>query len=107
MTIVILDGKEAQHLKEGLLEPEERSNPGPGSRAQEIPKVVPSFLGGYGTEQKGKGMQRSGKRKKRNRRRRKRGGRKGGGKKSGCNRSKIGRQQGGAQRPAGRPQESS
>lgn len=70
MTIVILDGKEAQHLKEGLLEPEERSNPGPGSRAQEIPKVVPSFLGGYGTEQKGKGMQRSGKRKKRNRRRR-------------------------------------
>ena len=70
MTIVILDGKEAQHLKEGLLEPEERSNPGPGSRAQEIPKVVPSFLGGYGTEQKGKGMQRSGKSKKRNRRRR-------------------------------------
>lgn len=70
MTIVILDGKEAQHLKEGLLEPEERLNPGPGSRAQEIPKVVPSFLGGYGTEQKGKGMQRSGKRKKRNRRRR-------------------------------------
>lgn len=64
VTTAILDGKEAQHLKEGLLEPAERSNPGPGSRAQETPKVLPSFLGGYGTEQKERGVQRSGKKKK-------------------------------------------
>lgn len=62
-TIAILDVKEAQHLEEGVPEPVQRSNPGPGSRAREISKMPPSFLGGYGTEQKGEGMKRNGRRK--------------------------------------------
>lgn len=54
-TITTPGVEEAQHLEKGVLEPVQRSNPGPGSRAQEISKVAPSFLGSYNTKQKGGG----------------------------------------------------
>lgn len=48
--MAILDVKEAQHLEEGVPDPVQRSNPGPGSRSREISRMTPSFLSGYGTE---------------------------------------------------------